>query len=315
MGAQAANCKHTYNKFKCIEVVSIYDGDSIRVNIDKLHPLFGEDVPVRISNVDTAERYGRAPCEREMANLARNFIHHRISLAKNRKQIELRNPIRDKYFRINAELWVNGFSIGRALIKDVPEEYRIYAEKEFTYNGIRQYNRNGLLWDKSMNVDGIKTGHTSGAGYNLVSSATEGDMRLVAVVMGTKSESARKAESKKLLSYGFRFFETVAPHKAGEEVTSEPIWMADTDVISLGIEQDTFVTIPRGQAKNLKAEFVIDKQLEAPIAKGQVVGKLHYKLNDEQIAEYPVMALESVEQGSFFNRLWDYIVLFVKSLF
>lgn len=118
MGAQAANCKHTYNKFKCIEVVSIYDGDSIRVNIDKLHPLFGEDVPVRISNVDTAERYGRAPCEREMANLARNFIHHRISLAKNRKQIELRNPIRDKYFRINAELWVNGFSIGRALIKE-----------------------------------------------------------------------------------------------------------------------------------------------------------------------------------------------------
>ncbi|OEF72587.1 D-alanyl-D-alanine carboxypeptidase, partial [Vibrio splendidus 1F-157] len=102
--------------------------------------------------------------------------------------------------------------LGQALIRDVPDEYRIYSEKKFTYNGITQYNRNGLLWDKSMNVDGIKTGHTSKAGYSLVSSATEGKMRLVAVVMGTKNANARKTESKKLLSYGFRFFETVAPH-------------------------------------------------------------------------------------------------------
>ncbi|MDA9556241.1 serine hydrolase [Vibrio sp.] len=205
--------------------------------------------------------------------------------------------------------------LGRALIKDVPDEYRIYAEKEFTYNGIRQYNRNGLLWDKSMNVDGIKTGHTSGAGYNLVSSATEGDMRLVAVVMGTKSESARKAESKKLLSYGFRFFETVAPHKAGENFASEKIWMADKDTVSLGVDQDTYVTIPRGQAKNLKASFVLEQELEAPIQKGQVVGKLFYQLNGEDIAEYPLLALEDVEQGSLFSRLWDYIFLFVKGLF
>ncbi|MCG6283587.1 2-oxo acid dehydrogenase subunit E2, partial [Vibrio diabolicus] len=113
--------------------------------------------------------------------------------------------------------------LGQALIRDVPDEYKIYSQQKFTYNGITQYNRNGLLWDKSMNVDGIKTGHTSNAGYSLVSSATEGKMRLIAVVMGTKDMNARKSESKKLLSYGFRFFETVAPHKAGETFVDEKI--------------------------------------------------------------------------------------------
>lgn len=148
--------------------------------------------------------------------------------------------------------------LGQALIRDVPEEYAIYSEQKFTYNGITQYNRNGLLWDKSMNVDGIKTGHTSGAGYNLVSSATEGNMRLVAVVMGTDNENARKAESKKLLSYGFRFFETVAPHKAGETFVNETIWMGDKDTIALGVDKDTYVTLPRGQAKDLTASFVLE---------------------------------------------------------
>ncbi|EKM29618.1 D-alanyl-D-alanine carboxypeptidase family protein, partial [Vibrio harveyi] len=154
--------------------------------------------------------------------------------------------------------------LGKALIRDVPDEYRIYSQKKFTYNGITQYNRNGLLWDKSMNVDGIKTGHTSNAGYSLVSSATEGQMRLVAVVMGTKDANARKSESKKLLSYGFRFFETVAPHKAGETFVEEKIWMGNKDTIALGLDQDTYVTLPRGEAKNLKASFVLEKELEAP---------------------------------------------------
>lgn len=205
--------------------------------------------------------------------------------------------------------------LGSALIRDVPEEYRIYSEKKFTFNGITQYNRNGLLWDKSMNVDGIKTGHTSNAGYSLVSSATEGKMRLVAVVMGTKNANARKSESKKLLSYGFRFFETVAPHKAGETFVEEKVWMGDKDMVALGLDQDTYVTLPRGQAKNLKASFVLEKELEAPISKGDVVGKLYYQLDGEDIAEYPLLALEDVQEGSLFSRLWDYIVMLVKSLF
>ncbi len=205
--------------------------------------------------------------------------------------------------------------LGKALIRDVPDEYRVYAEKKYTYNGITQYNRNGLLWDKSMNVDGIKTGHTTNAGYSLVSSATEGQMRLVAVVMGTKDANARKSESKKLLSYGFRFFETVAPHKAGETFVEEKVWMGNQDSVALGLNEDTYVTLPRGEAKNLKASFVLEKELQAPISKGDVVGKLYYQIDGEDIAEYPLLALETVEQGSLFSRLWDYIVLLVKSFF
>ncbi|MBE4299698.1 serine hydrolase [Vibrio parahaemolyticus] len=218
----------------------------------------------------------------------------------------------------NSELYSTPYDmalLGKALIRDVPDEYRVYSEKKFTYNGITQYNRNGLLWDKSMNVDGIKTGHTSNAGYSLVSSATEGQMRLVAVVMGTKDANARKSESKKLLSYGFRFFETVAPHKAGETFVEEKVWMGNKDTVALGLDQDTYVTLPRGEAKNLKASFVLEKELEAPINKGDVVGKLYYQIDGEDIAEYPLMALETVEQGSLFSRLWDYIVLLFKSFF
>ncbi|HAS4277187.1 TPA: serine hydrolase [Vibrio cholerae] len=205
--------------------------------------------------------------------------------------------------------------LGQALIRDAPEEYAIYSEQKFTYNGITQYNRNGLLWDKSMNVDGIKTGHTSGAGYNLVSSATEGNMRLVAVVMGTDNENARKAESKKLLSYGFRFFETVAPHKAGETFVNETIWMGDKDTIALGVDKDTYVTLPRGQAKDLTASFVLEKQLKAPLKKGDIVGTLYYQLAGNDIAQYPLLALEDVQEGSLFSRLWDYLVLLFKSWF
>ncbi|WP_025571426.1 serine hydrolase [Vibrio parahaemolyticus] len=218
----------------------------------------------------------------------------------------------------NSELYSTPYDmalLGKALIRDVPDEYRVYSEKKFTYNGITQYNRNGLLWDKSMNVDGIKTGHTSNAGYSLVSSATEGQMRLVAVVMGTKDANARKSESKKLLSYGFRFFETVAPHKAGETFVEEKVWMGNKDTVALGLDQDTYVTLPRGEAKNLKASFVLEKELEAPINKGDVIGKLYYQIDGEDIAEYPLMALETVEQGSLFSRLWDYIVLLFKSFF
>ncbi len=197
--------------------------------------------------------------------------------------------------------------LAKALINDVPEEYAIYSEKSFTFNGIKQYNRNGLLWDKSLNVDGIKTGHTNEAGYSLVSSATKGEMRLISVVMGADSERGRKVESKKLLNYGFRYFETVTLYDAGHKFADQPIWMADQDTIGLGIAEDILITIPRGQRKNLKSNVSLDKQLEAPIKKGQVVGKLILQLDNEDIAEYPLTTLETIEKGSLVSQAMDYI--------
>ncbi|WP_462157765.1 serine hydrolase [Pseudoalteromonas sp. GB56] len=200
-------------------------------------------------------------------------------------------------------------TLGAALIRDVPDEYALYKEKDFTYNGIKQFNRNSLLWDQGLEVDGIKTGHTSEAGYSLVSSATKGDMRLIAVVMGTTSERARKVESKKLLNYGFRFFETVTPYKAGDKFADQRIWMGDKENVSLGILQDTPITIPRGQQKNLEANFELDTTLEAPIEKGTKVGTLYLRLAGEDIASYPLVTLESVQEGGFFSKIYDYLRL------
>ncbi len=196
-----------------------------------------------------------------------------------------------------------------ALIRDVPDEYAIYKQKSFTYNNIKQYNRNSLLWDKSLNVDGMKTGHTSNAGYSLVTSATKGDMRLVTVVMGTANERARKVESKKLLNYGFRFFETITPYKAGEKFVENRIWMGEKENVDLGIISDTPITIPRGQRENLKANFELTKQLIAPLAKGTVVGTLYLQLDNEDIAQYPLVTLEEINEGSMFSRLLDYVKL------
>ncbi|EMI5492518.1 D-alanyl-D-alanine carboxypeptidase DacA [Providencia stuartii] len=200
--------------------------------------------------------------------------------------------------------------IGQALIRDVPEEYAIYKEKEFTFNNIRQTNRNGLLWDKSLSVDGIKTGHTSGAGYNLVASATEGDMRLISVVMGGKSMKGRDAESKKLLTYGFRFYETVKPLQAGVEFASEPVWFGDENNVKLGVTEDLFLTIPRGRLKDLKASYdVTNKELEAPLKKGQAIGTINFQLDGKTIEQHPLVVLKDVEEGGFFSRLIDYIKL------
>jgi len=202
-----------------------------------------------------------------------------------------------------------------AMIKNYPEDYAYYKEKWFTYNGIKQPNRNSLLWDESLNVDGVKTGHTEAAGFCLVSSATKNDMRLISVVMGTKSKNSRKVEGKKLLSYGFRFFETVKPLKAGEQLHQQEIWMGEKEIISLGIDKDIYLTIPRGKAKNLKARYVVEKELEAPIIKGQLVGKIFFSLNDEDIAEHPLVALEEIKEAGFFGRMSDSIGRWFSSLF
>ena len=205
--------------------------------------------------------------------------------------------------------------LGAALIRDVPDEYKLYDIKSFTYNGIKQYNRNGLLWDTSMHVDGIKTGHTKDAGYNLVASATKDGMRLISVVMGTKSEQARKAESKKLLNYGFRFFETVTPYKAGDTFTTQPVWYGSQSEVKLGVATDTPITINRGQAKDIKANFELTKTLEAPLTKGETVGRIYFQLNGKDIAQLPLVTLESVQEGSWFSKLVDYFKLMFHSWF
>ncbi|HCT5882497.1 TPA: D-alanyl-D-alanine carboxypeptidase DacA [Proteus mirabilis] len=206
--------------------------------------------------------------------------------------------------------------IGAALIRDVPEEYAIYKEKEFTYNNIRQTNRNGLLWDTSLNVDGIKTGHTEAAGYNLVASATEGNMRLISAVMGGHSSKGRDAESKKLLTWGFRFFETVKPLQVGKEFAAEPIWYGDTDKVQLGVDKDVYLTIPRGRLKDLKASYVLDNvELHAPVSKNQVVGTINFQLDGQVIEQRPLVVMNEVKEGGIFSRLIDYIKLLFSRWF
>ncbi len=202
-----------------------------------------------------------------------------------------------------------------AMIRDYPEEYAIYKEKWFTYNGIKQANRNKLLWDESLDVDGVKTGHTEAAGYCLVSSASKNNMRLISVVMGTNSKEVRKVESKKLLSYGFRFYETIKPLEAGKQLHQQEIWMGEQDIVNLGIASDIYLTIPRGQAKNLKARYVVEKDIEAPIQKGQLVGKVFFSLGEEKYAEYPLVALHAVEEAGFFGRMSDSVSRWFGSIF
>ncbi|RLR18440.1 serine-type D-Ala-D-Ala carboxypeptidase [Sodalis-like symbiont of Bactericera trigonica] len=200
--------------------------------------------------------------------------------------------------------------IGKAPIRDLPDEYATYKEKEFTFNNIRQMNRNGLLWDSNLNVDGIKTGHTESAGYNLVASATEGQMRLISAVLGGHSMKGRENESRKLLTWGFRFFETVAPLKAGKEFAAEPVWFGDTDSVKLGVDSDAYLTIPRGRMKDLKASYVLDNQeLHAPLAKNQRVGTINFQLDGKTIEQRPLVVLNEVKEGNFFSRMVDHVKL------
>ena len=200
--------------------------------------------------------------------------------------------------------------LSQALIRDVPEEYAIHKEKEFTFNNIRQPNRNRLLWSSNMQVDGLKTGTTAGAGYNLVASATQGDMRLISVVLGSKTDRIRFNESEKLLTWGFRFFDTVTPIKPGATFVSQRVWFGDTSEVKLGAGDAGSITIPKGQLKNLKASFTLSEpQLKAPLSKGQVVGSIDFQLNGKSIEQRPLVVMEAVEEGGFFSRMWDYVMM------
>lgn len=207
-------------------------------------------------------------------------------------------------------------TLARHLIMDQPNEYKIYSQKDFSYNGITQHNRNKLLWDTSMNVDGIKTGHVSEVGYNLVASSVGSDnTRLIAVVVGANSESGRAAEAKKMLTYGFRFYQNVEPYKQGAELAKQRIWMGDKSEIRLGTNQDISMLVPRGSASKLKPEFQLDRELRAPIKAGESVGTIYLKIDGKDVAKYPLVALETVDEGGIFSRLWDYLVLLFQQLF
>lgn len=206
--------------------------------------------------------------------------------------------------------------LGQALIRDVPEEYALHKEKEFTFNNIRQPNRNRLLWSSNLNVDGIKTGHTSGAGHNLVASATQGNMRLISVVLGAPTDAIRFRDSEKLLTWGFRFFETVKPVQANTPFTSQRVWYGEQREARLGVADDVAITLPKGQLANLKASFTLsDAHLSAPLAKHQQVGTIDFVLDGKVIAQKPLVVLDAVPEAGFFGRLWDAIWLRVTGLF
>lgn len=205
--------------------------------------------------------------------------------------------------------------LAQHVIYDHPEDYKLYAEKEFFYNGIRQPNRNLLLWRDS-SVDGIKTGHTEEAGFCLVASAKREGMRLIAVVMGTRSEEARAAETLKLLTYGFRFYETVRSYAAGDVLAEPEIWFGSTPTVKLGLEKDLMLTIPRGTQQDVKAELDYKPlELKAPIAKGQHLGLVRVKVKENIISETPLVALEPVDEAGFIKKIWHHVLLFVKGLF
>ncbi len=206
--------------------------------------------------------------------------------------------------------------IAQALIRDVPEEYAVYKEKEFTFNKIRQINRNGLLWDKTLNVDGVKTGHTKAAGYNLVASAVDGQMRLISVVLGNRTFKGREIESKKLLTWGFRFFETVMPLKMGKEFASEPIWFGETEHVQLGVAEDVYLTIPRGRIKDLKASYALNTQeIHAPVAANQTIGTISFQLDGKTIEQRPLVVMNEVKESGFFSRIIDNIRLLFRHWF
>lgn len=200
--------------------------------------------------------------------------------------------------------------LSAALIRDFPEHYEWYSEKEYTYNGITQHNRNKLLW-RDNSVDGLKTGHTEEAGFCLAASAKRGDMRLISVVLGTRSENARAQETQKLMNYGFRFFETHQLYKANTGIIYTKVWKGATDQLALGLTKPLSVTVPRGQYDQLEATTNIQQPVIAPVTAGTVLGEVEIRLGDEVVAKQELVALNDVEQGSWWRRLIDEIMLWI----
>lgn len=196
----------------------------------------------------------------------------------------------------------------RAIIAEFPEYYRWYSQREFTFNNITQPNRNLLLW-RDGTVDGVKTGHTEAAGYCLVASAQRDGMRLISVVLGTKSENARAQESQTLLNYGFRFFETHRLYADNQPLTKVRIWKGSADELPLGLATPLYVTIPRGRYNELKADVNLPPQIMAPASKGESFGHVSVRLDDATLADRPLVALQEVEEGGLFDQFVDEVQL------
>ncbi|MEL7290455.1 MAG: D-alanyl-D-alanine carboxypeptidase family protein [Pseudomonadota bacterium] len=196
--------------------------------------------------------------------------------------------------------------LSQAIIRDLPDIYPLYSETSYTYNGITQYNRNGLLRDRSMNVDGMKTGYTSGAGYSLATSATQGEMRLISVVMGSISTKSRESESKQLLSYGFRFFDTVSPSSVEDTLAEARVWMGKQDALPVGVAEPVLLTIAKGDSDKISAELEYSSELVAPIGKGDVVGRVIYRLEDKTVASVDLVAQQDVEEAGVFKKIIDW---------
>ena len=201
--------------------------------------------------------------------------------------------------------------LAMAIIRDFPETYRYYKEREYTFNDIRQYNRNRLLW-RDESVDGMKTGHTEAAGYCLVASAIREDMRLVSVLLGATSEKARTQHSQSLLNYGFRFYETHRLYKVGEVLKTAPVWYGDQKQVAMGVAKDIYITIPRGRYQSLHAAMDIESEISAPIKNGQLLGKVTIELEGEQIASEQIVATHAVNEGGLFDWAMDSIMLMFK---
>ena len=201
--------------------------------------------------------------------------------------------------------------LSAAIIREFPEHYAWYSEKVYTYNDIKQYNRNKLLW-RDETIDGLKTGHTESAGYCLVSSALRSDMRVISVVLGTDSEKSRASVSQALLNYGFRFYESHTLYDEGEVLSRPRIWKGEFETLTVGLSEALAITIPRGAYDKLDATMDIDKNIQAPIAKGQPVGVVKVSLNGDMLASVPLVALETVEEGSLFQIAKDYVLRLIN---
>ena len=203
--------------------------------------------------------------------------------------------------------------LATALIRDFPEFYSIYSVKEYTYNKIKQPNRNRLLF-LDPTVDGVKTGPTDSAGYCLIASAKRNDRRLLSVVVGTTSDSVRAQESQKLLNWGYLAYDTVKVYSANQAVNEPRVWKGKENTVKAGFLNDFVLSVPKGEADKLKANAVSQQPLLAPIAKGQQIGTLQLSLGDKPIGEYPLVAIDEVPQAGWFGRLWDALRLWIKNL-
>ena len=203
--------------------------------------------------------------------------------------------------------------LASAIIRDFPEYYSLYSLKEFTYNGIKQPNRNRLLY-MDPSVDGMKTGHTSSAGYCLVSTARRGERRLISVVLGAASDTVRAQESLKLLNFGYQFFETVKLYSADEALSKFRVWKGKLNELPVGFLNDFALTVPKEAANKIQVSLESRQPLVAPLQRGQEVGTLTVAIDGKPLGQYPVVALQDAEVAGFFGRRWDAIVMFFKSL-